>query len=153
MLALAALAAPLSLSACKHRGEATSAPFTESAAKARAAELEKHLARHPDDDPAALELASLQWLHLRATATAVPTFDRLASKGNPYAQLARLLIADARLDLATVRTQAQALIKGAGKPGLGPADAAERAALAELAARYLANWTEHRAHSEAYVGR
>ena len=137
MLALAALAAPISLSACKHRGEATTAPFTESAAKARASELEKHLARHPDDDPAALELASLQWLHLRATAKAVPTFDRLASKGNPYAQLARLLIADARLDLATVRTQAQALIKGAGKPGLGPADAAERAALAELAARYL----------------
>ena len=137
MLALAALAAPLSLAACKHKGETTHAPFTADAAKARAAELEKQLARNPQDDVAALELASLQWLHLRQTARAVPTFDRLAAKDNPYAQLARMLIADARLDLATVRAMAHALIKGAAKPGLPSQVQAERAALAELGARYL----------------
>lgn len=56
--------------------------------------------------PRRSKLANLQWLHLRATAKAIPTFDRLAARGNPYAQVARMLIADARLDLVTVRAMA-----------------------------------------------
>lgn len=137
MLVLAALAAPISLPACKHKAETTQAPFTADAARQRAAELERQLVKQPQNDAAALELANLQWLHLRATAKALPTFDRLAARGNPYAQVARMIIADARLDLVTVRSMAHALIKGAAAPGLTPADVAERAALAELGARYL----------------
>ena len=136
MLVLAPLAS--ASVACKPRGEATDAPFTADSARKRAAELERQLAKNPKDDAAALELAHLQWLHLRATAKAVPTLDRLARQGDPVAQMSRMLIADARLDLPVVRDMAHAIIKGAAGAGSKTDPAARtRVALAELAARYL----------------
>ena len=58
------LAAP----ACKPPAQATEAPLTSDTARQRAAELERLLAKDPADDGAALELAHLQWLHLRSAA-------------------------------------------------------------------------------------
>lgn len=133
---LIALAAP----ACKPPARAPEAPLSPDTARLRAAELERHLAKNSGDDAAALELAQLQWVHLRATARAIPALDRLAAKGDPVAQVSRLLIADARLDLREVRKQAQALIRGAAAAPAGaeaPELARTRVALAELAARYL----------------
>ncbi len=139
--------------ACKPPARATEAPLSPDTARLRAAELERRLAKEPADDAAALELAHLQWLHLRAANKAIPTLDRLAAKGDPIAQMSRMLLADARLDLREVRAQAQALIRGAARRGAASTKAADKAtrtatdatevddrtrvALAELAARYL----------------
>lgn len=130
------LAAP----ACKPPAQATEAPLTSDTARLRAAELERVLAKNPADDGAALELAHLQWLHLRGAAKAMPTLDRLAAKGDPIAQMSRMLIADARLDLRKVRDMAHALIVGVAKldrQATDPGLLRTRVALAELAARYL----------------
>jgi tetratricopeptide (TPR) repeat protein len=130
------LAAP----ACKPPAQATEAPLSPDTARRRATELERHLAKNPADDGAALELAHLQWLHLRGAAKAVPTLDRLAAKGDPIAQMSRMLIADARLDLRKVRDMAQALILGVAKldrKATPPELLRTRIGLAELAARYL----------------
>ena len=130
------LAAP----ACKPPAQATEAPLTSDTARQRAAELERLLAKDPADDGAALELAHLQWLHLRSAAKAVPTLDRLAATGDPIAQMSRMLIADARLDLRKVREMAHALIVGLAKidrKTIDPELLRTRVALAELAARYL----------------
>jgi hypothetical protein len=139
--------------ACKPPARATEAPLSPDTARLRAAALERRLAKEPADDAAALELAHLQWLHLRAANKAIPTLDRLAAKGDPIAQMSRMLLADARLDLREVRAQAQALIRGAARRGAASTKAADKAtrtatdatevddrtrvALAELAARYL----------------
>ena len=130
------LAAP----ACKPPARATEAPLSPDTARLRAAELERRLAKEPADDAAALELAHLQWLHLRAANKAIPTLDRLAAKGDPIAQMSRMLIADARLDLREVRDMAHALIVGLAKidrKTIDPELLRTRVALAELAARYL----------------
>ena len=138
MLALSGLSAvSVADAGCKSRGERTDAPFTTDTARARASELERHLKKDPKDDAAALELAHLYWLHLRAPAKATPILERLAAAGNPAAQVSRMLMADTRLDLRTTRTMAQALVRGAGTAGGTPEHAAMQVALAELAARYL----------------
>jgi len=123
---------------CKSKGERTDAPFTTDTARARAGELERHLEKAPKDHAAALELAHLYWLHLRAPAKATPILERLAAAGDPAAQVSRMLMADARLDLPTTRAMAEALVRGAGTAGSTPERAAMQVALAELAARYLA---------------
>ena len=142
MLALAGLCVTaVGPAGCKPRAEATEAPFTTDTARARAAELERQLKKQPKDAAAALELAHLYWLHLRAPARATPILDRLAAAGDPVAQVSRMMMADARVDMKTTRSMAQALVRGAGKPATGPGASPERAAmqvaLAELAARYL----------------
>lgn len=135
----AALAAVLAATgACKPPARDTEAPFTADAARARAATLERHLKQRPDDVPAARELAHLYWLHLRSPGKATPLLDRLATGGDGVAQMSRMLIADARLDFMTVRAMAQALIRGALRTDLAPADKRTHDGLAELAARYLA---------------
>ena len=111
MLALAGLCVTaVGPAGCKPRGEVTDAPFTTDTARARAAELERHLKKEPKDDAAALELAHLYWLHLRAPAKATPILDRLAAAGDPAAQVSRMLLADARLDMRTTRTMARNLV-------------------------------------------
>lgn len=130
------LAAPL-VGGCKPPARATDAPLSPDTARARAAELERHIAKNPQDDAAALELAHVYWLHLRGAAKATPILDRLAAKGDPVAQMSRMLIADARLDLRKVRDLAHALVRGAGRTDLAPDVARTQHALAELAARYL----------------
>ncbi|MFY0531425.1 hypothetical protein [Nannocystis pusilla] len=130
--ALLSAAAP----ACKPR-EGTSEPHTEDSARARLKALEARLKSHPDDDAAWREAAHLHWLFLKQPDKARPILDRLAAKGDPVAQASRMIFADARLDLKTTRSMAQALIVGATTPG-GDAEARRvQAGLAELAARLL----------------
>ena len=136
--ALLAAAAP----ACKPR-EGTNEPHTEDSARARLKALEARLKSHPDDDAAWREAAHLHWLFLKQPAKARPILDRLAAKGDPVAQASRMIFADARLDLKTTRSMAQALIVGATTPGADAAPGADaearrvQAGLAELAARLL----------------
>ncbi|MBL9107038.1 MAG: tetratricopeptide repeat protein [Myxococcales bacterium] len=135
----AALAALLALTgACKPPARTTEAPFDADAAKARAAALERHLKQSPGDAAATRELAHLFWLHLRSPHKAAPLLDRLAAEDDPVAQVSRMLMADARLELATVRTMAQALVRGAARKDVAAVDRPTIDGLAELAARYIA---------------
>lgn len=131
-----ALAAP-ALPACKPK-EAPQGPLSAEGARDRAAALQRHLQRQPGDDGAWRELAHLQWLYLRQADKAAPILDKLAKKGDPVAQATRLFLADARLDLSTVRAQAQALIRGAASRPAADAEARRvQVGLAELAARIV----------------
>mgnify|MGYP002777825739 CR=1 FL=1 len=135
--AAAFVAAALALSACRPR-EAPREPHTEATARARLTALEAHLKANPNDDAAWREAAHLHWLFLRAPDRALPILDRLAGKGDPAARAARMLLADARLDLKTVRAQAHALITDAAtRPAADPEARRIQLGLAELAARLL----------------
>lgn len=134
---LAALALAPALAACRPK-EATHEPHTEGSARARLAALEAHLKAHPADDAAWREAAALQWLFLRAPDKALPIFERLANKGDPVARAARMIVADARLDLKVVRAQAQALLAdAAARPSADPEARRIQLGLAEIAARLL----------------
>ena len=112
-------------------------PFDPADPEATAARLEAWLARHPKDCEAWRDLAHVRWLHQGQTAKAVEILDRLATDGDPLARLSRLVIAEARLDAATVVEQAQALLVAATKAKADDPNRPLLEATAELAARSL----------------
>ncbi|MEE9386768.1 MAG: hypothetical protein V3V08_25405 [Nannocystaceae bacterium] len=97
------------------------------------ATLVTHLETHPQDDASWRDLAYLYWLHAERVDDAIPILDRLASRGDPWAQLGRALIARDRMDHDLAWKHAAALLKHAATAS-GPADAR---VLAEPAARVL----------------
>ena len=134
--ALAALGLAALIAACKPK-EAPSGPLDAESARARAAAIERHLRRHPDDRAALRDLAHLRWLYLGDLAAALPLLDRLAESGDPTSMASRMMIADARLDLVGARRWAEALIEAAARAGAGDPDRALLSGLAEIAARLL----------------
>ncbi|MBK8237647.1 MAG: tetratricopeptide repeat protein [Deltaproteobacteria bacterium] len=124
------------LAACHGRGRGTAKPGDDP--DAWAARLERHLARHPDDLVAVRDLALVRWLHQGRTDDAIGGLDRAAKAGDPLAAVARLRIADARLDGEAAVAQAYAILERAAAV---PADAPDRelhAAAAIVAARVVA---------------
>lgn len=105
-----------------------------------AEQLRSRLARNPGDVQARRDLAHVEWLHLGHTEAALAELAHLTKDGDTAARLARLLIADGRLDTAATSDEAYALLREAGMPAArsGSDQAWLRRAAAEVAARRIA---------------
>lgn len=121
---------------CKPK-EPPRGPLGQDEARTRAAELERHLKRHPDDRAALRDLAHLRWLHLGDLKSARPLLERLAEGGDVVAMGSLMTIADARLDLVATRRWAEAIVLAAAKMDAGAAGRPLALGLAEAAARRL----------------
>ncbi|PRP93838.1 Lipopolysaccharide assembly protein B [Enhygromyxa salina] len=111
-LLLLALIVPVT-SGC--RPQARDAIFDQSAAAEHAEQLERWLAKHPDDHDARLELAHVYWLHLAEPSRASSHLDRLTSLDSPppLARFSRATIAKSHLDLDRAWAEYAALLRDA----------------------------------------
>jgi len=83
---------------------------TTDAPSVLAQRLEAALAKDPSNRAAARDLALLQWTQLQRPAEAKRAFASLAAQGDELSAIALLIMADARLDGATVQDHAYALL-------------------------------------------
>ncbi len=103
-----------------------------------AARLERRLSQHPGDHVARRQLGLVRWLHQGRTDDAIATLDRAAAAGEPIAALARMRIADGRLDAARAAELAYAIVTRAATLDAADPSAPLHAAAAEVAARTIA---------------
>ncbi|MBX7083241.1 MAG: tetratricopeptide repeat protein [Nannocystaceae bacterium] len=103
-----------------------------------AARLERRLAQHPDDHHSRRQLGLVRWLHQGRTDDAIATLDRAAAAGEPIAALARMRIAEGRLDTTRAGELAYAIVARAAKLATDDPAAPLHAAAAEVAARTIA---------------
>lgn len=101
--------------------------------------LHAHLRAHPEDVAARRDLAHLQWLYLGNADAARPVLDELASAGDPVSQLSRLLMAEAREEPTVLAQLSFAAVRAAAATPRDDSSWRLRVAVAEVAARLLAD--------------